>query len=247
MTPYYQDDYATIYHGDCLRVLPQLPNGSFAAVMTDPPYSSGGAFRSDRTGGTSSKYVGFGPSKAQHQDFSGDNRDQRGYGFWAALWLSECFRLVPEGGLAFVFADWRQLPTTTDALQSGGWLWRGIVTWKKPSARPIAGRFRTNSEFVVWGSHGPMGQGVTGSPSSVIEASPPRERDHMTQKPVELVHHFCSITPKGAILDPFMGSGTSLVAAKSLGRKCVGVEIDERSCEIAAKRLAQEVLPLEAS
>ncbi len=69
-------------------------------------------------------------------------------------------------------------------------------------------------------------------------------KDHPTQKPRALISWCFKWLPDGLALDPFMGSGTTLVAAKSLGRKAIGIEIEERYCEIAAKRLAQEVLPL---
>ena len=70
-------------------------------------------------------------------------------------------------------------------------------------------------------------------------------KQHPSQKPIELMLWCPSFVPEGAVLDPYMGSGTTLVAAKQLGRKAIGIEIEERYCEIAAKRLAQEVLPLE--
>ena len=69
--------------------------------------------------------------------------------------------------------------------------------------------------------------------------------DHPTQKPIKLIGAILSLDKAKTILDPFMGSGTTLRAAKDLGRKAVGIEIEEKYCEIAALRLAQEVLPLE--
>jgi site-specific DNA-methyltransferase (adenine-specific) len=82
--------------------------------------------------------------------------------------------------------------------------------------------------------------------SNIYRQSPPRKREHPNQKPVEMPAHFIGLhtTPGQAILDPFMGAGTTLVAAKDLGRRAVGIELDERYCEIAARRLQQGVLCL---
>ena len=86
--------------------------------------------------------------------------------------------------------------------------------------------------------------GNKGHRSDVFESMPEAARnfDHPTPKPVDLMKQLIAFLPtKGSILDPFMGSGTTLVAAKNLGRKAIGIEIEEKYCEIAAKRLAQEV------
>lgn len=155
-TPYYQDDKATLYAGEALAALVELESGSVDALVTDPPYSSGGMTRSDRAGGTGSKYVSSDSANQGLPDFAGDGRDQRAYAYWCALWLSECLRVVKPGGLAMLFTDWRQLPATTDALQAGGWVWRGVVPWYKPGARPMPGRFTAACEYVVWGSNGPL-------------------------------------------------------------------------------------------
>lgn len=145
-----------------------------------------------------------------------------------------------------LFTDWRQLPATTDALQAGGWVWRGIVPWYKPSARPQAGRFTSQCEYVVWGSKGPMPMDYTPGVKTLpgfYQASPPRERDHQTQKPMDVMRALVRIAEAGGlILDPFAGSGTTLVAAKEEGYRAIGCEMVATHCEIAARRLAQDTL-----
>jgi DNA modification methylase len=116
--------------------------------------------------------------------------------------------------------------------------------WDKGVGRPMKGRFRNHLEYVAWGSNGPMPEPEDGIyPSTLLRYPPPTtDRLHLTQKPSELVTELLSIAPPGAVLDPFMGSGTTLRAAKNLGRRAIGIEIEERYCEIAAERCRQEVL-----
>ncbi len=238
---YYSDDRATLYGGDALAVLAALPSGSVDAVVCDPPYSSGGMVRSDRAGQTGSKYM-RGEVFTQ-ADFSGDSRDQRAYAYWSALWMGEALRATKAGGVCLAFTDWRQLPATTDAVQAGGWVWRGIVPWYKPTARPMAGRFTAHCEYVVWGSNGAMPVEFDGSMPVLpgfYQASPPRDRDHQTQKPLSVMRELVKIAPAGGtILDPFMGSGTTGVAAMLERRLFVGVEMVEHYQRIAERRIRE--------
>ena len=252
MKPYYEADGITIYHGEACATLAQLPEASVDVLLTDPPYSSGGMFRSDRARDPIAKYSSpswsTGEAAKGYGNFSGDSRDQRSFGLWVASWSWGALRATRPGGHCFLFSDWRQLPTATDAAQLGGWAWRGIVTWSKGAAGgiPIKGKFRSNAEFVVWATNGAHDQPTAEVPSSVIEIPSVREREHVTQKPVELLQHLLRVVPGERLtaLDPFMGSGSTLVAARNLGHRCIGVEVEERYCEIAAKRLAQGVLDL---
>jgi site-specific DNA-methyltransferase (adenine-specific) len=244
--PYYQDDHVTIYHGEALAALAAIPTGSVDHVVTDPPYSSGGMMRGDRTMATSVKYQNS--DSVKMDDFSGDNRDQRSHAYWMALWLDECRRVAKPGAICAMFTDWRQLPTATDALQSGGWVWRGISTWGKTTSRPVPNRFSASCEFIVWGTNGPrdMSDAKNATYADGVFMHPtPANRVHMTQKPVEVMRWVLSFTKPGdVVLDPFMGSGSTIEAAKQLGCKAIGIELAEPWCAHAVARSAQEVLAL---
>jgi site-specific DNA-methyltransferase (adenine-specific) len=251
--PYYEDEWVQIFHGEALSVLETLPTASVAAFVADPPYSSGGLMRNDRQASPDEKYRGWtqvpgGGSRAPTSDtgtFSGDGRDQRSYAYWCALWLAQASRIAVAGAQLFQFTDWRQLPSTTDGVQAGGWIWRGVLVWDKGVGRPMRGRFRNHLEYVVWCSNGPMPEAEDIYPSTLLRHTPPStDRVHLTQKPLSLVSELLTVAPTGAVLDPFMGSGTTLRAAKDAGRKVIGIEIEERYCEIAAERCRQEILDL---
>jgi site-specific DNA-methyltransferase (adenine-specific) len=235
-------------HGDALSLLREVEDETVDLVLTDPPYSSGGMFRGDRAGmTTNAKYVQTG-TIAERADFAGDSRDQRGFLAWASLWLAECWRATKVGGSCLVFTDWRQLPTMTDAVQAGGWIWRGVVVWDKGAAvRPRAG-FSARAEYLVWGTRGPYNEEVY--LPGVIMAATPRgdERRHMTEKPIGLLEQLLAVCPAGGlILDPFVGSGSTLDAARNRGRHALGFELSVDHLETAGKRLAQGSLGMEAA
>jgi len=230
-----------VHRGDALSVLGTLPAGAVDAVITDPPYNSGGRTPSERrTQSARDKYVS---SDAGHElaDFEGDNRDQRGYLAWLTLVLAECYRVAGPGAPALVFTDWRQLPTTSDALQAAGWTWRGIVVWNKPIARPRRGGFAQSTEYLLWGTHGAVlaDRNPVYLPG-LLTGSQPRGKDrkHITQKPLDVMRELVKICPPGGtVLDPFAGSGTTGEAALAEGRKFVGIEMSGHYHQIATERL----------
>lgn len=231
-----------IMQGDSLLVLPTLADESFDAVVTDPPYSSGGQFRGDRSLSTSIKYQ-TSDAQAEYPDFDGDSRDPRGFLAWAALWLAECWRVTKRGGVLAAFIDWRMLPTLTDAVQAGGWTWRGVGVWHKTFSRPQMGRFRSECEFVVWGSKGamPTDRGVPVLPGYWNYAPVSgAEREHLTEKPVELMRDVVRLgSPQGRVLDPFLGSGSTGVAALAEGMSFAGIELSKDYDSIARRRLQE--------
>lgn len=212
MTPYYQDDHVTIYHGDCREVDAWL---SADVLVTDPPY--GMALRSNRGGKGGDLHV--------INDETTETRDVA-----LALWGKRP---------ALVFGRWS--------------VWRPpgvrmVLTWDKGEhtgmgALDLPWKPNTEEVYVIGsGFSGHRGSCVLRFPAPV--AASDLGRLHPTEKPVDLMTALITKCPPGVVADPFMGSGTTLRAAKDLGRKAIGIEISERYCEIAARRMGQEVLAL---
>lgn len=240
MTEWVEIGGARLACGDAREILAELPQGSIDALITDPPYSSGGAFRADRVLATGAKYTMTG-TLVSRPDFAGDNRDQRSYAFWASTWLAQALRISNPGAVCAVFTDWRQLPTTTDALQAGGWIWRGIGVWDKTeAARPDKGRYRNQCEYFAWGSAGPMTVEGDCHPGVFRASALSEEKHHIAGKPVAILHAISKIAkPRSTICDPFMGSGTGGVAAARADFRYIGIELEPRYFDIACRRIEE--------
>lgn len=239
--------------GEALARLTELPDESVDALITDPPYSSGGMFRGDRAADTATKYE-QGGQKLQRHAFEGDAKDQRSWTRWCCLWLSECRRVLRPGAPVCLFTDWRQLPATTDVLQLSDFVWRGIAPWDKgQGTRPTLGRPRSQCEYIAWGSKGPMPiQPEIGAlPGALTEPEgesfdlqyihePVRQADkhHLTGKPTKVMRWLARMCPiGGTVLDPFAGSASTGVGALLEGRSFLGVERDVTYHEVARVRL----------
>jgi DNA modification methylase len=215
--PYYQDDFATIYHGDCREVTEWLDAD---VLVTDPPYGTGavdGYGRRQNHGGVDGFTIASGVDGFTiANDATTDTRDDA-----LLLWGERP---------ACVFGSPR-LPDPPIRVAD-----RLVWDKKRPGMNGGPWRYRHESIYVTAGF-----VRVDDSASSVI-AEWPGESEHVHAKPLPLMLRLVAAAPPGIIADPFMGSGSTLRAAKDLGRKCIGVELEERYCEIAANRLAQEVL-----
>jgi site-specific DNA-methyltransferase (adenine-specific) len=238
---YYEEPGIVLLHGDCLEILPLLKDDSVDVVLTDPPYSSGGFTRADRTRKTSDKYIQTCTIK-KGIDFSGDSRSQLGWQHWCSLWLALSWKLTKSNGYVLTFTDWRQLVASIFSLESGGYVHRGLIVWNKGrSARsPHTGYFRHQCEYVVWGTKGVSAPCDHGGPFDGIYEHKVKQSDnfHQCGKPTPLMQDLIKIAPPGGIvLDPFGDSGTTAVAAKLTGRKCITIEMDPRSLDKAVERL----------
>lgn len=233
-------DSVTLFHGDALRILTTLPDAGVDAVLTDPPYSSGGTSMGARQADPAQKYQVSGTRRV-YPAMLGDAKDQRSWSMWCALWLSECWRIARDGAPLMVFSDWRQLPALTDAVQAAGWSWRGIVAWDKTSCRPNKGRFRQQCEFIVFATKGrftPHTQAcLSGTFSHPVNAA---RKLHITGKPVALIEDLLAVTaPQAIVLDPFAGGGSVGEACIRAGRGYIGMELSPEYFEISRDRLVK--------
>lgn len=231
-----------VAQGDSLALLRAMPAACVDAIVTDPPYSSGCQSTAGRVSQVPSKKYGLRNVKKRRPDFQGDNRDQRSFLLWCTLWLGECLRISRPGAPLVVFTDWRQLPTVSDAIQVAGWVWRGVAVWDKTEgSRPQMGRFRSQCEYMVWGTNGPSlrqdDKAVGVLPGCFRHFSRQRDRFHLTGKPTPLMADVVKICkPGGIVVDPFAGSGTTMVAALSTGRHGIGFELSDEYAAIARRR-----------
>jgi DNA modification methylase len=219
MTPYYEHAGITIYHGDCRDVVESFgwhwAEKPFDLMLTDPPY---GITSWTATGGNS---------------------------------------LTPSEAVDVSRWDQRVDAETLSSLIN---LAKYSIVWGGNYYADILGAFRTP---LIWHKQQPDGMHYAQAELAwtnfdygsarvlslgIAQGDTKGQRDHPTQKVTEVMEwaiRQVRPAPRRGILDPFMGSGTTLRAAKNLGYRCVGIEIDERYCETAARRLQQEVLPLE--
>lgn len=209
--PYYQDDYVTLYHGDCREIVPQL--GTFDLLLTDPPY--GMSFRSNHR-------------IVRYQKIVGDD----------VLPLTEIESYIGLMRVAsYVFCRWDNLKDMPPPKSVIAWVKNN---WSMGDLEHEHGRQWEACCFYP----GPKHRFIK-RPSDVICADRTGNELHPSEKPIELIAKLIACTDANTILDPFAGSGTTGRAAKDLWRKCTMIEIEERYCEIAARRCAQEVIPLE--
>lgn len=226
VTPYYSHAGITIYHADCRDVL-HICIGRVQAALVDPPYGVSGALNS--------KTAARGTRKNEYTQFT-DSPE-----YVESVAAPVVLRLV-NAGLRVIVTPGNRCLTSYPRPDSFGAAYQpasvGLQAWGRADAQPI----------LYYGRSPHGGVALPSQPCShVLTESPPADaRGHPCPKPLSFWSKLllsCSM-PGETVLDPFVGSGTTLLAAKNLGRNAIGIEIEERWCEIAATRLSQEVLAL---
>ena len=217
----------TLMRGDCLERMKEIPDGSVDMVLTDPPY--GMAFQSNRS-----------KSGPRHKKIKGDDEiDPR--------FIKEAYRILKNNGGGFLsFCDWKTSCDWRRHIEDCGFTLKSQVIWNRlhHGMGDLRGAFAPMHD-VVW--YAVKGRRIfkNGRPKSVYEAkrpSPSEDHGHPTSKPVRLIESLIRDTDdgsNGAILDCFMGSGTTGVAAMNLGRKFIGIELDDKYFAIAEERIKQ--------
>lgn len=246
LEPYYNANGIALYHGDCMKLMPLLPADSFDVTLTSPPYNLGGEDGPDSTnmGHASSKWRG-----SKIQDGYADHADampHAEYCEWQKAVLNECWRLTrgaiyynhkprPVNGEIRLPLEWWPLPL------------RQIITWFRGSGFNFStSHYMPTSEWVLLGAKPDFrlkNRGASGV-GDVWQIPPEINTEHPAPFPLNLAGRVLETSGAQSVFDPFAGSGTTLVAARLAGIKGVGCELSERYCEIIARRLAQDVLPL---
>ena len=242
MTPYFQANGTTIYCGDVLEVLSSIEPIQADTILTDPPYSSGARRDAERsTRGAMLRSVD------DSDWFSLDQLTAWGFSWFIRAVLVHAHRHIIEGAHIYSFIDWRQCPNLMAVMESSGLRVNHCLVWIKTQFG-MGSCWRNQHENIIFSSldipHKMSDRGM----GSVLESKPIHvsKRVHPTQKPVDILCRILQGSGATKVLDPFMGGGSTLVAARKSGISSVGIEIREEYCEIAARRVSQE-LPFPSS
>jgi DNA modification methylase len=233
--PYWMssDGRLVIYHGDTLEVMNALPDEPLTAFVTDPPYSSGNLPEAMKVR-DNPRLRGW---RWEGKTMETDQLSTIGF-VWLmrAVCLEARERLVP-GGSALIFIDWRNWGNLVGTVESTGLRVNNMVVWDKTSIG-MGNGFRNQHELILYASKGAP-YVVSHAVPNVIQSPRAPNDDHQSPKPISLMRRLLTVVaaPGDLVLDPFMGSGSTLAAAALLGQRAIGIEIEERYCEIAARRL----------
>lgn len=220
MTPYYDHGGVTLYHGDCREVLASIPAAA-SVLLTDPPYASAAATAT--TGWAKQKW-------------GGSWGDMSLVVFMAGGTLSEA-RLTREHEV-YWFTDHLSYAALVPSFFRKYPIVQSIV-WDRDMLG-MGAYYRKQTEFIIYARTRGAADFTSKTARDLIRLKPEYSlREHPAQKPVALARELLANSGPGLVLDPYAGSGTTLLAARDLGRPAVGVEIEERYCEIIARRLDQ--------
>jgi len=200
-----------------------LPGDGIEIIYTDPPYSSGGYQESGKTSGSIGARGG--------KKIETDNLSTRGY----ISLMDRVLANIPGAHTVFIFCDWKMWAYNLDIAEAKGYRVRNMLVWDKVQMG-MGMPFRNQHELCLFGSKlaGKIGDGRT---PNVLQFKRDRESEHATPKPVELIAAMLNQVEGKTIADPFLGGGSTMVAAHQLHRRCYGMEIDPKYCQVIVDRM----------
>jgi site-specific DNA-methyltransferase (adenine-specific) len=227
--PYYSDERVTLYHGDALDIMPALTPGTVDLVLTDPPYVIGAV----SAGNMASKAGGW--------------ADMMNSAGWFTSWYRQCDRLLRHTGSMWTFCNWRSLPVVMRAALDAGMPVTSLMVWDKQWIGPGGSQgLRPSYELCALLAKPGFAVPDRGVPDLwQCRVGSYKPNGHPAEKPLPLfsrVVRTAAVPTDGLVLDPFAGSGTTAIAARTLGIRSISIEAEEQWCELIAKRLSQDVL-----
>jgi len=229
MKPYFETDLGKLYHGDCLEIMPELEPVDL--VLTDPPYRT-------ISGGTSSKLPsGWRISVLRKNDgkiFKHNN-------LMPSEYIPILFNVCKEDADIYIMTNNKTIRALLNAAFRNGLSFHNLLIWLK-NTKTANRWYMSETEYVLYFWKGRARPISNKSSSQVFYGLNPTNKKHPTEKPITLMAHYVKNSSKrgDVILDPFLGSGTTAIACERLNRKWIGIEIEERYCQIAAKRIENE-------
>jgi len=228
-----------LYLGDCLDILPMID--SVDGVVTDPPYCSGGR---QQASARSVFNKGIKESQKNRSDdwFLGDNMGSDTYLRWQRQIAAACCDVCTPGSPAYVFTDWRQYTNLVTAWETRLWALRSAIVWDKAKGGALGSWWRNNHEWICAFSKGKPRPLPHYGFYNTYTGVKPQGSKHPTEKPLELIKYLVESIPlNGVVLDTFMGSGTTGVACIEIGRRFIGIEINEEYFNLSCERIEKAV------
>ena len=221
--------------GDCIEILKEIPERTIDFILTDPPFN-----------------VGIDYGESEYDDNMKDNE----YANWCYKWIVECYRVLKDNHYCVVFTGDKKLFYVAKAIYNSNFIFHHFLKWYKPGCqRCLSGTvffYRTELAFILSKDKPNISlidRTVMFEDTLRYKNTSPNQKDaveHNCRRPVGLYSHIIAgFTKKeDIVLDPFLGSGTTAIACKRLGRKFIGIEINPEYCKLSEERLNNESEPL---